>query len=78
MLRVSPYYLSDPGAGNERTSMETVTVTELASADELKELFDLDASETGPEDDEDDDESGDEDDGEGGDEGIKPQEIPHG
>lgn len=62
--------------------METVTVTELASADELKELFDLDASETGPEDDEeDDDESGDEDDGEGGDEGdegIKPQEIPHG
>jgi hypothetical protein len=54
---------------------------ELASADELEELFELDASETGPEDDEDDDEFDDEDgdgDDEDGDEGLEPEEIPHG
>ena len=53
---------------------------ELASADELEELFELDGSETGPESDKDDDEFDDEDDD--GDEddhkGLDPEEIPHG
>jgi hypothetical protein len=80
MLRVSRrIYLSDPGAGNERTTMGNVAVvTELAGVDELEELFDLDASESAPEDDEEDDEfDEDEEDGEDGEE-IKPEEIPHG
>jgi hypothetical protein len=55
-------------------------IGELASADELEELFGLDASESVPEDDEDDDEDGE---GEGDDEGdedkgLEPEEIPHG
>ena len=70
--------------------MEKITMgnapiaAELASADELEELFELDASETDPEtdeDDEDDDEFDDEDgdgDDEDGDEGLEPEEIPHG
>jgi hypothetical protein len=58
-------------------------IGELASADELEELFGLDASESAPEDDEDDDESDDEDEDEGDDEGeedkgLEPEEIPHG
>lgn len=44
---------------------------ELASSDELDELYKLDMSETEPEDEQDD-----EDDEE--DEGIKPEEMPHG
>jgi hypothetical protein len=53
---------------------------ELASTDELEELYELDASESEPEDDtEDDDESDGESDGESGDgEDIEPEEIPHG
>ena len=47
-------------------------------ADELDELYRLDASETEPEDDENDDESEDEDqDDEDDDGGFKPGEIPH-
>jgi hypothetical protein len=65
--------------------MEKITMgnapiaAELASADELEELFELDASETDPENDgdEDDDGDGDEDD-EDGDKGLDPEEIPHG
>ena len=41
---------------------------ELASSDELDELYKLDMSETEPEDEQDDEE----------DEGIKPEEMPHG
>jgi hypothetical protein len=54
---------------------------ELPGADELDELYRLDASESGPEDDdgdenEDEDDDGDDDgDGDGG--GFKPGEIPH-
>jgi hypothetical protein len=55
---------------------------ELAGSDELDELYRLDLSETGPEDDEGNDE-GDEDSDEDGDEGdegdtgIKPEGMPH-
>jgi hypothetical protein len=49
---------------------------ELVGADELDELYKLDATETEPEDeDEDEDGYGDEDDEDG--EGISPKEIPH-
>ncbi len=48
---------------------------ELASSEELDELYKLDASETGPEDDGD-DENDEEDDDDG--EGIKPDEMPQG
>ena len=53
---------------------------ELASSDELEELYRLDASESEPEDepddeDQDDEDQDDEDEGEGG---IKPGEMPHG
>jgi hypothetical protein len=53
---------------------------ELASSDELEELYRLDASESEPEDepddeDQDDEDQDDEDEGEGG---IKPVEMPHG
>jgi hypothetical protein len=57
---------------------------ELVSTDELEELYELDASESEPEDDgEDDDGSDDESAGEsggesGGGEDIEPEEIPHG
>jgi hypothetical protein len=57
-------------------------VGELAGAGELEELFELDASESGPEDDEDDGEfdDEDEDDEAGEDDGgpLDPREIPHG
>lgn len=52
---------------------------ELPGADELDELYRLDASESEPEDEDDDDEDeeneGEDDDGDGG--GFKPGEIPH-
>ncbi len=51
---------------------------ELPGADELDELYRLDASESGPEDDGDDDDDQDDDDNDdedGG--GFKPGEIPH-
>jgi hypothetical protein len=52
---------------------------ELAGSDELDELYRLDASETGPEDDgEDDEDEGHEDDKDGKDEGIQPDEMPQG
>ncbi len=50
---------------------------ELPGADELDELYRLDASESEPEDDEDDYEDDDEEDGED-DGGMKPDDIPHG
>ena len=53
---------------------------ELASSDELDELYKLDASETEPEDqedDEEDDEEGDEEGDEAGG-GLQPEEMPHG
>jgi len=55
-------------------------IGELVGADELEELFGLDASESGPEDDEDDDGFDDEDEDDEGDEdeGLEPEEIPHG
>lgn len=52
---------------------------ELPGADELDELYRLDASESEPEDEDDDDEDDEnedeDDDGDGG--GFKPGEIPH-
>jgi len=54
---------------------------ELPGAEELDELYRLDASETEPEDDEDDDDEDDEDDESEDDEdgggGVEPHEIPH-
>lgn len=52
---------------------------ELAGSDELDELYRLDASESGPEDEpDDDDEQGDEDEDEGDEgTGIKPEGMPH-
>jgi len=50
---------------------------ELPGAEELDQLYRLDASETGPEDDDEDDLDDDEDD-EDGDQEIKPEGIPHG
>lgn len=46
---------------------------ELAGSDELEELYRLDASETGPEEDEDGEEEEEEDEGE-----AEPHGIPHG
>jgi hypothetical protein len=62
----------------EKITMGNASVIgELASADELEELFGLDASESAPEDDdEDEDDEGDDEGDE--DEGLKPEEIPHG
>ncbi len=57
--------------------MGTAAVAEeQAGADELEDLYTLDASETEPEDDEDDgtDEADDEEDGG---EGIQPEDMPH-
>lgn len=60
-----------------------VVAEELPDADELDELYRLDASEPVPEDeDEDDDGDGDDDDGDGdgeddGDGELKPGEMPH-
>jgi hypothetical protein len=53
-------------------------VGELASADELEELFELDASESDPEDDEDEDGDDEDEDDEDDDAGLDPEEIPHG
>lgn len=62
----------------EKITMGNASIAgELASADELEELFELDASETDPENDEDDDEDDDEDEDDG-DKGLDPEEIPHG
>ena len=57
--------------------MGNVAVTEeLASADDLEELYQLTDSESAPEDDEDDDDDEyDEDDDEG--EGVQPEDMPH-
>ena len=57
--------------------MGNVAVTEeLASADDLEELYKLTGSESAPEDDEDDDDDEyDEDDDEG--EGVQPEDMPH-
>ncbi len=49
---------------------------ELASAEELAELYKLEATETEPEDDDEDDDGSEEDDEDG--EGIEPEEMPHG
>jgi len=92
MLRVSPViaFLDQGGREMEKIIMRnTALVEELAGSGELEELFRLDASESGPEDDEDDgesddDEFDDEDDEDGqddedeDDEGLDPDEIPHG
>ena len=50
---------------------------ELLGADELDELYRLDASEPEPEDDGDGDEDEDEDDADEGDEEMQPHGIPH-
>jgi hypothetical protein len=60
--------------------MGNVAVTrELAGADELEELYKLDASETGPESepDEDEDTGEDQDTGDDDDEEFKPGDMPH-
>ena len=77
MLRVCPDF-SSGAEEKERTIMGNAAVAEeLPGADELDELYRLDASETEPEDDEDerrgrDDERHDEDD-----EDVKPEGMPH-
>ncbi len=74
MLRVPPA-LPFGGRGNERSIMGNAAVAvELPGAEELDELYRLDASETEPEDDDDEDEDDDDDDGKGG---IQPEEMPH-
>jgi hypothetical protein len=51
---------------------------ELPGAEELDELYRLDASETEPEDDEDEDEDDEDDEDDDEDEeGIQPEEMPH-
>lgn len=75
MLRVSPR-TSFGGQESERITMGNLAVAEeLAGSDELEELYRLDASETGPEEDEDEDgeEEEEEDEGE-----AEPHGIPHG
>ena len=56
-----------------------VVAEELPDADELEELYRLDASEPEPEDEDDDDGDGDDedDDGEDDDGEFKPGEMPH-
>jgi hypothetical protein len=86
MLRVSPArILLARGQESERTIMGNVTVAgELAGSDELDELFKLEASESAPEDDdedddlEDDDEDDDLEDDDDGGEPFEPKDIPHG
>lgn len=77
MLRVSPR-TSFGGQESERITMGNLAVAEeLAGSDELEELYRLDASETGPEEDE--DEDGEEEEEEEEDEGeAEPHGIPHG
>ncbi len=73
MLRVSPR-TSFGGQESERITMGNLAVAEeLAGSDELEELYRLDASETGPEEDEDGEEEEEEDEGE-----AEPRGIPHG
>ena len=73
MLRVSPR-TSFGGQESERITMGNLAVAEeLAGSDELEELYRLDASETGPEEDEDGEEEKEEDEGE-----AEPHGIPHG
>jgi hypothetical protein len=73
MLRVSPR-ISFGGQESERITMGNLAVAEeLAGSDELEELYRLDASETGPEEDEDGEEEEEEDEGE-----AEPLGIPHG
>jgi hypothetical protein len=73
MLRVSPR-TSFGGQESERITMGNLAVAEeLAGSDELEELYRLDASETGPEEDEDGEEEKEEDEGD-----AEPQGIPHG
>jgi hypothetical protein len=73
MLRVSPR-TSFGGQESERITMGNLAVAEeLAGSDELEELYRLDASETGPEEDEDGEEEEEEDEGE-----AEPHGIPHG
>ncbi len=73
MLRVSPR-TSFGGQESERITMGNLAVAEeLAGSDELEELYRLDASETGPEEDEDGEEDEEEDEGE-----AEPHGIPHG
>jgi hypothetical protein len=73
MLRVSPR-TSFGGQERERITMGNLAVAEeLAGSDELEELYRLDASETGPEEDEDGEEEKEEDEGD-----AEPQGIPHG
>ena len=55
-----------------------VVAEELPDADELDELYRLDASEPEPEDDDEDDDGEDDGDGEDDDDGeFKPGEMPH-
>jgi len=55
-----------------------VVAEELPDADELDELYRLDASEPEPEDEDDDGDGDDDDDGEEDDDGeFKPGEMPH-
>ncbi len=72
MLRVSPR--TSFGGQSERITMGNLAVAEeLAGSDELEELYRLDASETGPEEDEDGEEEEEDDEGE-----AEPHGIPHG
>lgn len=55
-----------------------VVAEELPDADELEELYRLDASEPEPEDEDEDDDDGDGEDDEDGEDGeFKPGEMPH-
>jgi hypothetical protein len=75
MLRVSPR-TSFGGQESERITMGNLAVAEeLAGSDELEELYRLDASETGPEEDEDGEEEEEEEEDEGE---AEPHGIPHG
>ena len=74
MLRVSPR-TSFGGQESERITMGNLAVAEeLAGSDELEELYRLDASETGPDEDEDEDGEEDEEEDEGE---AEPHGIPH-
>jgi hypothetical protein len=77
MLRVCPAFPSG-AEERERVIMGNAAVAEeLPGADELDELYRLDASEPEPEPDEDEDDT-DEDDTDEDDEEFKPGGIPHG
>lgn len=82
MLRVCPA-LPSGACGNERVIMGIAVVAEeLPDADELDELYRLEASEPEPEkedeDDDEDDDDGEDDDSEDDDDGeFKPGEMPH-